>query len=282
MEIPREYSHVLTSVQELHALRDVFSTLFFNKGTVALLKDRGAGFAAWAIQRTMIDSIMMLICRLCDDPGAPPKEKLTLDRLLDALPSSKFKASDIEEMKETVRAIKMTANNLQQQRHRRIAHTSLSDAFANWAPLPKVTRKQIDKIAALLGSLMNKIGRRYGRGTDDFRIFGAAESAANLIEYFRLGAEADRICIGLKGTLDPCDAVQQLRLAHEADATPKKKGQRQPKRKNERSDAATARAPSISAPMAAGWAPSRSAATPWASCSAEPCTARPRAKSMRR
>ena len=161
---PHTYQELLDAIDDkmfmLQAIWKVYRQLFGTSEARVDLLSKFVPDGAGLIQRTLVDSVILAACRLCDPPGMRRNKNLTLQRLVDSLdpkPDSKQKAY----FNSQLASIKNLVNTLRKHRHKRLAHSDLKIAMAKMELLPGVSRQAVEDVLRAIRELLNTINLSY-------------------------------------------------------------------------------------------------------------------------
>jgi hypothetical protein len=194
---------------EVHALWDVYRTLFLASEREVAILNHGAGFAAWAFQVALLDHILLCICRVTDPAATGSKSNLTLESLLEILPAE-FTVAERDALAKLKDEIGAAVEPLRLHRNKRIAHSDLAHACAKFADLPPILKTHIEDAIALIERFVTTVSLHFGED-QIFELPGAVEGAQNLLLELRFACETERIGLGLRtGRLTPEEAAAAL------------------------------------------------------------------------
>jgi len=186
MTICPEYDQIHQEMADVHWKWQNFNEMFADQAHFELLNKRLPGFGVLA-HNTLLDAVVLGICRLLDPAESFGKPNLTFDQLKSKATTDPSRLAWLET---EIGKAKAAAANLKTHRNKRIAHLDLTNALGPTMVLPNLSRNDIDDVLALLRGVMNGIGEWSNepeRGYDVLS-FGDADQLIWCIQ------QANRLC----------------------------------------------------------------------------------------
>jgi len=191
---------------ELRALWDLYLGCFTSKKAVDVL-NRGAGFAAWAFQRSLVDNLLVSICRISEPAGT---QKLTIRKLEKAI-TPDFTAQEVAALNRIISEIDIAIKPIKDHRDNRISHTNIEHARAGYAELLPLERNDIERVVTLLCEFMSVYCKHYGPILN-FEVEEGKMGANQMLTSLQMGLKADEVCIRvLRGrSISAEEAIDEL------------------------------------------------------------------------
>lgn len=161
---PHTFQELLKAIDDkmfmLQATWRIYRQLFGTSEARVELLNKFVPDGAGIIQRVLLDSVILAICRLCDAPGERRNKNLTLMRLVESL-SPQPDAKQAAYFDKKLNSVKGLVDALRKHRHKRIAHSDLSIAMAKMDVLPGVSRQVVEDVLQAIRELLNTINLAY-------------------------------------------------------------------------------------------------------------------------
>lgn len=180
------YHALYNEVTWLHAKWKQYRILFAESPERIELLNSVAGFFFRVIQDVLWQDVVLHLARLTDPPQSMGKDNLTLLRL----PGAVQQPALSRELAILVEEARKDAEFARQRRHRHLAHRDLALAIdERAAPLPGVSRENMERALAAVRAVLNRIERHYWKSEVAFTHFLAPDDAEALV--YHLGVAVD-------------------------------------------------------------------------------------------
>jgi len=179
------YHALYKDVTWLHAKWLEYRKLYAQSEERVDLLNRTAPFFFRLVQDVLWKDVLLHIARLTDPPKHQKFENLTLRRLPDGVSDGGL----ADELRSLVRTALERCEFARQWRNKRLAHRDLALAIdAKAAPLPAVSRQQVEEALASVRTIMNRLHDFYLQGAVAYERFLAHDDADALVCHLAVGA----------------------------------------------------------------------------------------------
>jgi hypothetical protein len=174
-----EYAAIQQQMVTLHltwnTYRQVFAT---SEARFKLLQEMVPGFA-WVLHNTLLDAVVLGICRLSDKRNDVVKFEILVNSLIP--PPDR---DQLAWLKTQIAKIKQAVEAFKDHRDNRIAHNNPSYVLGTADVLSPFSRQTIEDALKLMRELMDKIKDWHDAGGTDFEVVVPGD-AATLIAYLQ-------------------------------------------------------------------------------------------------
>jgi hypothetical protein len=163
-----------------------YEALFDSPDKVELLNEAAPAFFG-SLQRTLLDDILMHLCRLTDRATVSGQDTLSLEQLLKAIPDSTLVASldpllaDVKEKTKPARTF----------RNKRGAHTDLK-VVRGEKVLPGISRAEVRDALTSIHTLLEKVREHYKLSPESFQVIEALGGVDTVLACVRRGVQAHK------------------------------------------------------------------------------------------
>ena len=155
------------------------------------------------IQDTLIDEILLGLCRLMDPIKTHSRkeirENLSFKYLIDKINTSINSEAKIA-LENLLNQLDLKTDEMRTQRNRRITHFDLLTK-AKVDEIPNVTRDMVEDVLRLSSQLLNTVAQLQGGTQKEYEHYGFSDSGETIIRYLRKAKAYDVHC--RNGDVDP-------------------------------------------------------------------------------
>ena len=182
-DVKKDLDALREQVQTVHTYWKLLQDLFGSgEEQLRLLTESAGNFFLW-VQRSFVDSLILGLSRLTDEPGSGDKENLVLQRLATAI----GKAGDRElarRLRVPMKRIRSAVTDLREYRDKVLAHSDRKTARGDQHTEPIPVQSVEDALSAMR-DLMNEVDGKYRgvtRWYDEIVIVGGADAIVTWLE----------------------------------------------------------------------------------------------------
>jgi hypothetical protein len=185
-ELAPVYIEIWQDVSWVYGNWAIFLQLYSDDDAISLLNNTAPSYFR-VCQDTLLNDILMAICRLTDPAKTGSKTNLSLQRLVDTVDESTNKNLKSE----LVRLLDLAQTNFdfaRAHRNRRLAHIDLKTRMnSHPEPLSGITQKSLQEALDSIATIMNTVQRHFDNGETVYSHPIMPDDGKDLLYWLRKG-----------------------------------------------------------------------------------------------
>lgn len=172
----------------LHAKWHEFTQLYAHSEERVKILNRVAPWFFFLLQRTLLNDVLLHLCRLTDAPEQLEHENLTLRRIPEELPPGELRESVEQRLANLLDAVKFA----RQHRNKKLAHLDLPTyRDEHPEPLQPATKQAVESALSITRSLMHEVQYHYVGSKEAYEQVFAAGDTQSLLGWLKKGIHAE-------------------------------------------------------------------------------------------
>ncbi len=158
-EVKKDFEALRKQVDLVHAYWTMIKDLFGRSEEQLQLLNEAAGSFFFFVQRSFLDSMILGLSRLTDDPGSGDRENLVLQRLATAIGAAGNRDA-VRRLRVPMKRIRVAVADLREYRDTVVAHSDRKTAWGECAPT-EIQTKSVEDALAAIRDFMNEIDAEF-------------------------------------------------------------------------------------------------------------------------
>lgn len=179
VDVERDFDALRKRVEEVHAYWAMIRELFSSGKERLQLLNESAGNFFFFVQRSFLDSLLLGLSRLTDDPGSGDRENLVLQRLATAI--GKAGHRDLaRRLRSQSKRINVAVAELRKYRDTVVAHSDRKTALGE-RQVVEIPVQSVEQALSAVRDFMNEIDREFHDTTRRYEWISFASGVSSLI-----------------------------------------------------------------------------------------------------